>query len=242
MNEAHSPWPLFCNDLNQAQKWIIDKLVQTPTDRQLGHQALSLGLTGIVKKIINQDNLNLQDETVRQWKFRLARLNGSLNPYAELIPPDVQIYTDLQINHAKREGIPAVVSQVGGIGDHLEAISMLLTWSENEKMPLILQVNPQLKEMLTPLIGSIPKLVLDSKVYPQAIPSMAMRDWICRHEYRHTIGITGLQTTLEPKILRAFLCCWKAKKQSTLRPSRSVPSILVEFYKRVKKKFRAVFN
>ena len=111
MNEAHSPWPLFCNDLNQAQKWIIDKLVQTPTDRQLGHQALSLGLTGIVKKIITQDNLNLQDETVRQWKFRLARLNGSLNPYAELIPPDVQIYTDLQINHAKREGIPAVVSR-----------------------------------------------------------------------------------------------------------------------------------
>ena len=239
MNEAHSPWPLFCNDLNQAQKWIIDKLAQTPTDRQLGHQALSLGLTGIIKKILTQDNLNLQDETARQWKFRLARLSGSVNPYAALIPPEVQIYTDLQINHAKREGIPTVVSQLGGIGDHLEAISMLLTWSENEKMPLILQVNPQLKEILTPLIASIPQFVLESKVYQQAIPSMAMRDWICRHEDRHTVGYNAWITNklAGQKDTKSLLCCWKAKGEGNLLSAhlRSVPfPIVLEFYKRVK--------
>ena len=51
------------------------------------------------------------------------------NPYAELIPPDVQTFTDLQMDHARRMGKPAVVSLLGGIGDHLEVISMLLEWS-----------------------------------------------------------------------------------------------------------------
>ena len=238
MNEAHSPWPLFCNDLNQARQWVIDKLVETPTDRQLGHQALSLGLTGLVKKIITQNNLNLQEETARQWKFRLARLSGSTNPYAELIPPDVQIYTDLQINHAKREGVPIVVSQLGGIGDHLEAISMLLSWNENEKMPLILQVNPQLKEMLTPLIASIPQLVLDSKIHPQAIPSMAMRDWICRNGDPNTIGYNTWITNNFAKLknTKNLLCCWKAKGEGNLLSAhlRSIPfPIALEFYKRI---------
>ena len=54
----------------------------------------------------------------------------SRNPYAELIPPDVQTFTDLQMDHALRMGKPAVVSLSGGIGDHLEVISMLLEWSK----------------------------------------------------------------------------------------------------------------
>ena len=86
MTGAHSPWPLFCNDLDQAQQWVNDQLRRTPTDKELGHQALSLGLTETVRDILNQSNLNLEDATRRQWKFRLARLSGSKNPYAELIP------------------------------------------------------------------------------------------------------------------------------------------------------------
>ena len=36
MTGAHSPWPLFCNDLDQAQQWVSDQLRRTPTDKNLG--------------------------------------------------------------------------------------------------------------------------------------------------------------------------------------------------------------
>ena len=151
MTGAHSPWPLFCNDLDQAQQWVSDQLARSPTDTKLGHQALSLGLTDAVRQLLNQGNLNLEDATQRQWKFRLARLSGAKNPYAELIPPDMQTFTDLQMDHARRMGVPAVVSLRGGIGDHLEMISMLLEWSRIDAHPLILQVTPQRQKALAPL-------------------------------------------------------------------------------------------
>ena len=150
MTGVHSPWPLFCNDLDQAQQWVSNQLARTPTNQNLGHQGLSLGLT-TGAPALNQGNLNLEDATQRQWKFRLARLSGAKNPYAELIPPDVQSFTDLQIDHARRMGVPAVVSLLGGIGDHLEVISMLLEWSRIDAHPLILQVTPQRQQELAPL-------------------------------------------------------------------------------------------
>ena len=134
-----------------------------------------------MRQLLSPGNLNLQDATQRQWKFRLARLNGARNPYAELIPPDVQTFTDLQMDHAQRMGMPAVVSLLGGIGDHLEVISMLLEWSRIDAHPLILQVTPHRQKALAPLIESIPQLALQSKVHPRAVQGMAIREWICRH-------------------------------------------------------------
>ena len=130
MTSHHSPWPLFCNDLNQAQQWVRSQLAHNPADKQLGHQALSLGLTETVLCILGDRNQSLEDQTRRQWRFRLARMNGAQNAYSELIPPDLQKLTDLQMAHSRRTGTPAVVSVHGGIGDHLEVISALLEWSQ----------------------------------------------------------------------------------------------------------------
>ena len=85
------------------------------------------------------------------------------------------------MDHAKRMGMPAVVSLNGGIGDHLEVISMLLEWSRIDMHPLILQVTPQRQQILAPLIESIPQLELQSSIHPRAVQGMAMREWICRH-------------------------------------------------------------
>ena len=65
--------------------------------------------------------------------------------------------------HAQRVGVPAVVSLLGGIGDHLEMISMLLEWSRIDTHPLILQVTPQRQQALAPLIESIPTLHCKAK-------------------------------------------------------------------------------
>ena len=85
------------------------------------------------------------------------------------------------MDYARRMGVPTVVSLLGGIGDHLEAISMLVEWSKRDKHPLILQVTPQRQQALTPLIDNIPQLTLQCSVHPRAVQSMAIREWICRH-------------------------------------------------------------
>ncbi len=234
MTSAHSPWPLFCNDLDQAQQWICDQLARTPTDRTLGHKALSLGLTNEVRQLLNQSNLNLQDATQRQWRFRLARLDGDKNPYSELIPPEVKTFTDLQMGHSRRMGVPAVVSLLGGIGDHLEVISILLEWSRIEKHPLILQVTPQRQKNLAPLIEQIPQLELQTKIHPRAVQSMAMREWICRN-YDSIRFDTWITNRLDTKTAeRGNLYCWKAKGEGNLLSAylRTVPFTLVfEYYK-----------
>ena len=190
MTDTHSPWPLFCNDLEQAQEWVSKQLEHTPDNQELGHQALSLGLTDSVCQLISHKHVSLKDATQRQWRFRLARLNGAENPYAELIPPDVQTFTDLEMDYARRMDVPVVVSLLGGIGDHLEVISMLLEWSQINAHPLILQVTPQRQQALAPLIESIPQLTLQSTIHPRAIQSMAIREWICRHHgsFRYNAG------------------------------------------------------
>ena len=238
MTGAHSPWPLFSNDLYQAQQWVNDQLRRTPTDKQLGHQALSLGLTETVRDILNQGNLNLEDATRRQWKFRLARLSGTKNPYAELIPADLQKFTDLQMDRAQSTGEPAVISVPGGIGDHLEVISSLLEWNRMDEHPLILQVSSQRQEALAPLIASTPQLELDSNIHRQAIPSLAMREWLCRHfgQICYRTWVTNIFTSqVETK---GILCCWRAKGEGNLLSAylRSVPFPLVlDFYIKIQK-------
>ena len=234
MTSAHSPWPLFCNDPDQAQQWLKHQLAHNPTDRKLGHQALSLGLTDLVRQLLSQDNVKLQDATRRQWKFRLARLSGAKNPYAELIPPEVRTSTDIQMAHAKRMNRPAVVSLNGGIGDHLEVISILLEWSRIDMHPLILNVSPQREQILSPLIKSIPNLDLQSRIHQPSIPGMAMREWICRH-----CGSIPYGTWIENKVdgrkeSQGNLYCWKAKGEENPLSAhlRSVPFPLVlNYYK-----------
>ena len=134
-------------------------------------------------------------------------------------------------------GEPAVVSVPGGIGDHLELISSLFDWSQMKEHPLILQVTPQRQEALAPLIASTPQLELDSNINAQAIPSLAMREWLCRHlgTIRYRAWITN-KFCKSQEMKKGILCCWKAKGEGNLLSAylRSVPFPLVlKFYKKI---------
>ena len=234
MIDNHSPWPLFCDDLNLAQKWVSSRLERNPNDKELGHQALSLGLTEMVKELINNSDLNLQDVTKRQWKFRIARLSGKDNPYSELIPLEMQNFTDTQVERARRISRPVVVDMVGGIGDHLELISMLLAWNNAEKHPVILQVTPQRQKDLASLVASIPQLNLQSNIDPKAVPAMAMREWICRHYESVCYSAWMKEPSEDREAMGGTLCCWKAKGEDNKLSSylRSVPfPKVLEYYK-----------
>ena len=238
MTDSHSPWPLFCNDLDQAQQWVNYQLECSPTDKQLGHKALSLGLNEKVKGILSESKLEIHDETKRQWKFRLARLSGARNPYSELVPPDLQSLTELQMDHAKRMGLPAVVSLFGGIGDLLEGISMMLEWSRIAQHPLILVVTPEHEKLFSPLVRSIPELTLQSSLNSRAIQSMAMREWICKKFGPIRYGKWILTTIEKQKTKSDALFCWKARGEENLLSAylRSVPfEDVATFYKKRQK-------
>ena len=135
---------------------------------------------------------------------------------------------------AQSTGEPAVISVPGGIGDHLEVISSLLEWSRMNEHPLILQVSSQRQEALAPLIASTPQLELDSNIHRQAIPSLAMREWLCRH-----FGPICYRTWVKHKFatqenMGGILCCWKAQGEGNLLSAylRSIPfPIALKFYK-----------
>ena len=69
--------------------------------------------------------------------------------YAELIPADIQNWTDWQMDRARSLGEPAVVSVPGGIGDHLEVISSLLGGAKMNDHPLT-SGRPQRQKALSP--------------------------------------------------------------------------------------------
>lgn len=236
MTGNHYQWPLFCDDISQAQQWICEQLSKHPTDKQLGHQALSLGMTDAVQRLLYQGDLNLK-EARRQYRFRLARLNGEKNPYSELIPPDVQAFTDLQMDHAKRMNSPVVVSLIGGIGDHVEMISLLVGWNRTIKHQLELIVTPERYKALSQLIKAIPEITLGTNVHPRAIQSMAVREWIFRQNEQTSYNTWIMNESKNHRTVEGTLCCWKAKGAENLLSAylRSVPfQIVLDFYKKKK--------
>ena len=163
----------------------------------------------------------------------LARLSGAMNPYAELIPPDMGTSTDIQMNHAKQMDMPAVVSLNGGIGDHLEVISMLLEWSRMDMHPPILNVSPQREQIFSPLIASCPQLELQSRVDQPSVPVMAMREWICRHCGSIPYG-TWIENKVDgQRVTRQFVLLESKGEDNPLSAHlRSVPIPLVlNYYK-----------
>ena len=242
MTNTHSPWPLFCDDLDQAQRWISDKLRQTPYDTKLCHRALSLGLWSEVDELLNKENFNLKDATRRQLRFRIARLRGADNPYAELVPPHVQRFTDLQVDHARRMGEPAVVNVRGGIGDHLEVMSVLMDWNRKIAHPIVLQVSPQHEKALAPLIKSIPQLEMEISLELRGIQSMAIREWLCRHYGSIRYSTWSTNSCNEQEETKGTMYCWKAK--GTDDPfsayTRSVPfQLVLRYYKDIQENLEA---
>ena len=151
----------------------------------------------------------------------------------------MQHLTDLQMDQLRR-GVPAVVSLLGGIGDHLEVISMLLEWCRMDNQELILVVTPQRKKVLRPLLETISELKLQSNVHPRAIQNMAMREWICRQ-----FGAIRYKEWIINKIdkhtsTQDHLFCWKARGEGNRLSAylRSVPFRLVLNYYKTKRQIQ----
>ena len=63
-------------------------------------------------------------------EFRLARLHRDANPYRHLLTDELLENVLTEIENCKSRKITLGVELNGGIGDHLEALSLIIPWAQ----------------------------------------------------------------------------------------------------------------
>lgn len=238
MTQIHSPWPLFCDDLEFAQCWMRDQLNRFPMTGEAGHIALSIGLRDEVQEHLAchpKDN-RYEQSSDDQFRFRLARLDGATNPYRELIPNCHHGNVKRFVAEAAENKTPLAVHLQGGLGDQLELLSLILPWGNCHRVPLRLMAEQERCRLLAPLLPDYASIErFDPEKCSPFAQSMAIRMGVLEHDptSRFTDWIHVKTVTSDP---RRMVCCWRAKGQgsSLSAHSRSVPFQLVQnFYQRL---------
>ena len=238
MTPAHSPWPLFSDDLDFAQSWMREQLKLFPMTVEAGHIALNIGLRDEVERHLALQPKRDRDEhsTDDQFRFRLARMDGATNPYRELIPSCRHDNICRFVAEAAQNKTPLAVHLMGGLGDQLEMLSLVLPWSRRHSVPLRLISEEQRCELLTPLLPNHATIEpFDPDTCSPFSQVMAIRFGVLEHDptSRFTSWIQAETHIPNP---HQMVCCWRAEGQGSLLSahSRSVPFPLVHsFYQRL---------
>ena len=239
MTRFHSPWPLFADDLELARSWLRPQL-QGSVSLRTGHLAISLGLAEALLNGVQSGELQTDADALRQWHFRVARLNGDTNPYRHLLPDGLLDHTQAAIGQSIATGVPLGVQLNGGIGDHLEALSLLLPWSREKNCNLNLVMSAERQKLIKPLLAPWDGVHCDMgrerSSGSNLIPVMALRAAVVSSaktaHYRQ--WVMHKPTSQHSK--QQLLCCWRAEAAGDRMSaqSRSVPWALArEFYERL---------
>ena len=151
MTEHHSPWPLFGDDLKLARSWLRPQL-RGHVSLKTGHTAISLGLGDALLNGVRSGELQAEAKALRQWNFRVARMKGETNAYFHLLAEGLLENILAVIEHSKSSGNPLYVRMNGGIGDHLETLSLLLPWAKAQNCRLNLEMDPERQQQIQPLL------------------------------------------------------------------------------------------
>ena len=240
MTRHHSPWPLFGDDLNLARSWLLPQLeglVSLPT----GHIAVSLGMGDVLLDSLRKGSSQASAKAISQWRFRVARLHGEPNPYRHLIPKwfSEQILT--AVARCKHEGLPLHVQLNGGIGDHLEALSLLVPLAEEQKLFLNLEMSTDRQLQMEPLLSQWNQIQFNKPAErgQTSVPLkvMALRGAVMGSSNPTCYKSFLLKEDLNQTNSQHWLCCWRAAGSGDRLSahSRSVPfSLVTDFYRKIK--------
>ena len=234
MIRLHSPWPLFGDDLDLARSWLRPQLMGLVSLRT-GHQAISLGLGDVLLEAVQSGAVKAESNALRQWRFRVARQHGEDNSYRHLLPEGLFEQTLTSVAYNIRVGRAIGVRMNGGIGDHLEALSLLLPWAKEQNCYLNLQMSAERQQQIKPLLRHWDGIHWQKKheQRPASISVMALRAaavGIAKFSKYHS-WLPTKQTSQQSD--RHLLCCWRAEGSGDRLSahSRSVPWALVrKFY------------
>jgi hypothetical protein len=178
----------------------------------------------------------VEAQTRAQLRFRLARQRGLANPYGELVPDELQSHTQAAVEQHQRSASELPVSLNGGLGDHLEALCLLLPWAQQNDVKLKIHTSPSRADQFKRVLEPIPGLRLGGTGAPGAIPAMALRRLICSQasppKYKAWIPATQARW-----VKHNWLFCWRAAGAGDPFSAhcRSVPfSEVFEFYEQLK--------
>jgi hypothetical protein len=184
-----------------------------------------------IQKLLLKPEL-LEPAAPSQWRFRLARLGGADNPYGHLVPEALQEMADRTIRTCLRHGHPLAIDLNGGIGDHLEALSLVLPWAQQMELRVELRSESKRRQQLSALLSELGYV---GWTRAAGLPVMALRHWLCAQSRRGTYG-SWLKPSDDPApISSGLLCCWRAEGAGDRLSAhaRSIPFDLVRaFYAR----------
>ncbi len=237
MVTVHSPWPLFCSDLELAQQFVLllwGELDPIPTE--LVMLGPSVGLHAACAGLLSEGK-RLHPQAERQLAFRLARANGRANPYPALIPEAIRHDDAHRLQQITQD--PDSTLQVmlrGGIGDHLELISLLAPWARARSQRLRLLTTGTRQRQLARVVAPLPGIELS------AAQGSGEEIWIQAMNLRSLIyseGQHGYQAFIQPLAAAAsgeLVCCWRAAGVDSPHSawSRSIPfETVFGFYSRL---------
>ena len=231
----HSPWPLFSDDLDLARSWLRPHL-RGVVSLSNGHLAISLGLGDALLNQVQSGELQTSADALRQWRFRIARLHGDANPYRHLLPDGLLERTQAALMHSKATGNPLSVQLNGGIGDHIEALSMLLPWAKSQNCCLNLEMSTERQQQIKPLLRHWDQIqcIKSNEQSTVSIPVMALRAAVAESTQPNSKYCPWLpQKLARQKSKISWLCCWRAEGAGDRLSahSRSVPWVLAQrFY------------
>ena len=239
MVSLHSPWPLFCDDLALAQRWVLhgwSRLDRLPFDWAM--VGLSVGLVEESKGLLREQPCRLPYPLDRQLAFRLARGAGSANPYLALIPEELAQANQRLLATIQANGAALPVGLVGGIGDHLELLSLVLPWARAHEQPLLLLMSRQRQRQLARLLSGWPNVRLGDLGDPPvdgnaAMSALGLRSLLYGSgEAHYQAWVTAPSADAKDELM----CCWRAQGADAPHSAwcRSVPWHLVaSFYRRL---------
>ena len=234
---SHSPWPLFCPDLALAQQWLLDAWGQAADlPWELAMLGPSLGLLEESATLLAQQPERLPYPLDRHMAFRLARGAGAANPYAALLPEAIQAADQAWLEAIQATGDPLAVELVGGIGDHLEQLSLMLPWAEQHQQPLVVVMTAERASQLERVLAGRASVTLGQRGSGDAagaIQAMNLRGLISASGVAHYGHWIPYST---PHSHHQLVCCWRATGQDAPHSAwcRSVPFALVDaFYRRL---------
>lgn len=206
---------------------------------QLLHWALSLGLRPEVAQWLKAHPVALSPTEQAKLRFRLAQQLGRAYPHQELIGVDKLALNCEQLNALPR-GSRLRIRLSGGLGDHLQDLSLIHSWCQNTGRAVLLESTPQRVRQLQGLLTDQVLISLAATACPPAqhpLNSLGF-EALMQHGHPELAHSAWLQhrRTQQPATARV-VACWRAQgnQDRFSAHSRSVTFATVQgFWRRLR--------
>ncbi len=213
---THSLWPLFSNDLPLARQWLQERWDQGSLDPQLLHWGLGLGLAKELSDWMSLHRENLPITLERKLRFRLARLYQDPHPHLCLTADVAELKASAEALHHRLESGPLQlrIRLNGGIGDHLQDLSLIHWWCNQHDVTVLLETEPKRIQQLQALVQDHPKLqFIEANCRPADHPLTSLGfEGLVRLGPRPVAYPSWLKLQkADASEAKKLICCWRAQ-------------------------------